>query len=68
MIPRLERMTSLRGIAPFEKNVLLTLIGYVIIRYHKSCTVVRNIIYRYIINTLSGHCILCNVIVGLSSV
>ncbi|XP_019854420.1 PREDICTED: uncharacterized protein LOC105313451 [Amphimedon queenslandica] len=29
-VPRLERMATLRGIAPFEKNVLLTLIGYVI--------------------------------------
>ena len=30
MVPRLERMVESRGLEPFEKNVLLTLIGFVI--------------------------------------
>jgi hypothetical protein len=29
-IPRLERMVQSRGLCPFEKQVLLTLIGFVI--------------------------------------
>ena len=29
-IPRLERMVVSRGLCPFEKNVLITLIGFVI--------------------------------------
>lgn len=35
-IPRLERMVISRGLCPFEKNVLITLIGY-IIQPNKVC-------------------------------
>ena len=45
-IPRLERMVQSRGLCPFEKQVLLTLIGFVI-QPNKVSEYVHPVFYMY---------------------
>ena len=63
-IPRLERMVQSRGLCPFEKKVLLTLIGF-IIQPNKVRIISYMILLRWskdwLWDTISEHDFGCNI-------